>query len=80
MIGCCYKFVQTEKTGMSKALEAILAQVTSYHFITSLRSFNRLMVALGLFRATCVTSPHNALQLGVGLPLTLSQGLLPSSF
>lgn len=77
MIGCCYKFIQTGKTGIFKALKAILAQVTSYHFGKSLRSFNRLVIALGLFRATCVASPHNALQLGFGLTLILSQGLLP---
>lgn len=65
MIGCCYKFIQTGKTGILKALKAILAQVKSYHLVKSLSSFNRLVVALGLFRATRVTSPHNALQLAL---------------
>lgn len=65
MIGCCCNFIQTGKTGIFKALKAILAQVKSYHFVKSLSSFNRLVVALGLFRATWVTSPHNALQLAL---------------
>lgn len=62
MIGCCYKFIQIGKTGIFKALKAILAQVKSYLFVKSLSSFSRLAVALGLFWATRITSPHNALQ------------------
>lgn len=52
MIGCCCNFIQTGKTGIFKALKAILAQVKSYHLLKSLSSFNRLVVALGLFRDT----------------------------
>lgn len=76
MIGCCYKFIQTGKTGIFKALKAILAQVKSYHFVKSLSSLNRLVVPLshlGHLSPQCLATC-------LGLTLTLSQGLMPQPF